>query len=181
MSGVDLERARVVPVTDDAVVLHARTVDGRTIEGQVAVDETSGIEEVWVAPNCTAASVIALEAIAAADLVVLGPGSLYSSVLAAVVVGDLRKALLDTSARLVLVGNLESEPVEREGCEVSDHLAVLGRHGVHPDLVLVHDDGLPLGRPAIDVVTADLVGSGGIDHDPVALGGALRRIAERGA
>jgi uncharacterized cofD-like protein len=179
MAGVDLARARVVPVTDDAVVLHARTVDGRTIEGQVAIDESTGIEEVWVAPNCTAASVIALEAVAAADLVVLGPGSLYSSVLAAAVVGDLRKALVDTSARLVLVGNLVTEAVDRDGCRVSDHLAVLGHHGIHPDLVLVHDDGLPLGRPVIDVVTADLVGPGGAEHDPVALGVALRKIAER--
>jgi uncharacterized cofD-like protein len=179
MAGVDLARARVVPVTDDAVVLHARTADGRLVEGQVAVDETTGVEEVWVAPNCTAASNVALEAIAHADLVVLGPGSLYSSVLAAAVVGDLRKALADTSARVVLVGNLATERVDKEGCQVSDHLAVLGRHGIHPDLVLVHDDGLPLGRPDIDVVTADLVGPDGSEHDPTALGAALRRIAER--
>lgn len=178
MSGVHLDRARVVPVTDDAVVLHARTLDGRAIEGQVAVDEASDIEEVWVAPSCTAASTIALEAIAAADLVVLGPGSLYSSVLAAAVVGDIRKALADTSARVVLVANLTTERVDGDGCQVSDHLAVLGRHGIHPDLALVHDDGLPLGRPQVDVVTTSLVGPGGAEHDPAALGAALRQIAE---
>jgi uncharacterized cofD-like protein len=179
MAGVDLTRARVVPVTDDAVVLHARTGAGLVVEGQVAVDGTIGIEEVWVAPACTAASTVALEAVAAADLVVLGPGSLYTSVLAAAVVGDIRKALVDTSARVVLVANLESERVDREGCQVSDHLAVLGRHGIHPDLVLVHGDGLPLGRPDIDVVTADLVGEQGAEHDPAALGAALRALVER--
>jgi hypothetical protein len=62
---------------------------------------------------------------------------------------------------------------------VSDHLAVLGQHGIHPDLVLVHGAGLPLGRPDIDVVTADLVGDGGIEHDPTALGVALATLLER--
>jgi uncharacterized cofD-like protein len=181
MAGIDLSRARVVPVTDDAVVLHARASDGRMIEGQVAVDATKGIEEVWVAPTATAASPVAVEAIGAADLVVLGPGSLYTSVLATAVVGDLRKALVDTAARVVLVANLVSEQVDREGCQVSDHLSVLGRHGIHPDLVLVHGDGLPLGRPDIDVVTADLVGANGQEHDPAALGAALRALLERPA
>jgi uncharacterized cofD-like protein len=179
MAGVDLSRARVVPVTDDAVVLHGRTTSGRVVEGQVAVDEAPDLEEIWVAPTCTAASTVALEAIAAADLVVLGPGSLYSSVLAAAVVGDVRKALLDTSAPVVLVANLAVEDVDGEGCQVSDHLAVLGRHGIHPSVVLVHDAGLPIGRPDIEVVSADLTSSPGADHDPTALGQALQSLVRR--
>lgn len=179
MAGVDLARARVVPVTDDAVVLFGRTANGVVVEGQVAVDETSELEEIWVEPTSTAASTVAVEAVAAADLVVLGPGSLYTSVLAAAVVGDLRKALLDTTAPVVLVANLAAEEVDRDGCQVSDHLSVLARHGIHPGVVLVHDAGLPVGRPDIEVVSADLAGSQGVDHDPAALGEALRGLVGR--
>lgn len=176
MAGIDLDRARVVPVTDDAVVLHARTTDGRVVEGQVVVDGTTDVEEVWVAPTGTAASSVAIEAITRADLVVLGPGSLYTSVLAATVVGDIRKALVDTSARIVHLGNLEPEGADGVGCRLADHVAALGRHGIHPDVVLTHATGLPVGRVGIEVVTADLVRGDGHEHDPSALGDALRSL-----
>src|SRR5690606_31131294 len=100
-AGVPVDRARVVPVTDQAVVLCARTRGGEVVEGQVSVAAASDIEEVWVVQETgsddIAASPIALDAIRTADRVLLGPGSLYTSVLAAAVVGDIGKALADTS------------------------------------------------------------------------------------
>ncbi len=161
LAGVDPGRARVVPVTDDAVELHGRTADGRVVEGQVAVARTEGIEEVWVDPACTAASPVALQAIAAADLVVLGPGSLYTSVLAAAVVGDLRRALEDTPARIAYVGNLHADGAETRGYDLDAHLAALHRHGIHPHLAVPPSD---LARPD------------GLAHEPVLLGRALAAL-----
>jgi uncharacterized cofD-like protein len=171
--GIDGERARVVPVTDDAVVLHALTRDHQEIVGQVAVAETLGVTDVWVDPDCTAASVVALEAIAAADLVVLGPGSLYTSVLAAAVVGDVRKALANTEARVVYVANLRAEQAEARGYDVAAHVAALERHSIHPHQVLADPVGLPVGDPDVPVVLADVADHRGLLHDPAKLGLAL--------
>jgi uncharacterized cofD-like protein len=180
-AGIDGVRARVVPVTDDAVVLHGRTAGGEVVVGQVAVAETDGIEEVWVDPACTAASPVALRAVAEADLVALGPGSLYTSVLAAAVVGDLRKALGDTSARLVYVGNLRPDGAETRGYDLAGHVAALRRHGIHPDLLVAGRGTLPVGDPGIDVVEADLAAEAGGAHDPERLGAVLAGVLGRAA
>ncbi len=175
-AGVDLARARVVPVTDDAVVLCGRTAEGAAVAGQVAVATTIGIHEVWVEPEGTVASTVAIEAIRDADLVVLGPGSLYTSVLAAAVVGDVRKALVDTSARLVYVANVRAEQAEARGYDVAAHVAALGRHGIHPDQVLLHPGALARGVLDVDVVEAEVANARGLLHDPAKLGPVLASL-----
>ena len=173
---IDLERARVVPVTDDAVVLHGYTSDHVEVVGQMAVSATPGLTDVWVDPECTAASTLAIDAIRAADLVVLGPGSLYTSVLAAAVVGDVRKALTDTHACLVYVANLRADQAEAKGYDVSDHVAALTRHGIHPDQVLVDPVGLPVGAVDAAVASAAVANERGLLHDPAKLGPALAAL-----
>lgn len=176
--GIDLARARVVPVTDDAVVLFGRTLDGRVVEGQVAVATTADVHEVWVAPSCTAASTVAIEAIRCADQVVLGPGSLYTSVLAAAVVGDIRKAVADTTARVVYVSNLQAERVESQGYDLAAHLGALRRHEVRVDIALVPLGAVQAGLTDVQVVEADVAGAGGRVHDAQALGRALAAIGD---
>jgi uncharacterized cofD-like protein len=166
----------VVPVTDDAVVLHGYTSDHAEVVGQMAVSATPGLTDVWVDPECTAASTLAIDAIRSADLVVLGPGSLYTSVLAAAVVGDVRKALIDTTARAVYVANLRADQAEAKGYDVSDHVGALVRHGVHPDVVLVDPAGLSVGATDVTVVSADVADHRGLVHDPAKLGPALADI-----
>ena len=176
-AGIDLQRARVVPVTDDTVVLCGRTAGGDVVQGQVAVATTVGIEEVWVTPEGTDASAIAIDAIRAAELVVLGPGSLYTSVLAATVVGDLRKALADTSARIAYVANLRAEQAEARGYDLAAHLAALGRHGVHPHVVLADPRAsVAAGAADVDVIRADLADERGLLHDPAKLGASLAAL-----
>jgi uncharacterized cofD-like protein len=171
---IDLDRARVVPVTDDAVVLHGLTRDHAEVVGQMAVSATPDLTDVWVDPDCTAASTVATDAIRRADLVVLGPGSLYTSVLAAAVVGDVRKALADTEACVVYVANLRADQAEAKGYDVSDHVAALTRHGIHPQQVLVDRVGLPVGATDVTVVSADVADQRGLLHDPAKMGAALR-------
>lgn len=177
---LDLGRTRIVPVTDDAVVLRGRTAAGDEVCGQVAVAETPGLHEVWVEPACTAASTVALEAVAAADLVVLGPGSLYTSVLAATVVGDLRRAIATASeARVVLVANLRADGTEATGYDLAGHVEALARHGVHPDVVLTDPQGLPIGAldPAsVGICCRHVADDQGALHDPERLGRALASL-----
>lgn len=174
--GIDLRQARVVPVTDDAVVLVGRTAEGTRIEGQVAVANTPGVEEVWVSPSATAASNLAIEAIRSADLVVLGPGSLFTSVLATAVVGDVRKALADTAARVVYVSNLQPEDCEAQGYDLAAHLLALARHDVPVDVVLAHTGTALEARPGVELVLADLADATGETHDTTALGSAIAAL-----
>lgn len=177
--GLDLDRTRIVPVTDEAVVLYGRTVEGRVVAGQVAVGDTPDLDEVWVDPPCTAASTLALEAIAAADLVVLGPGSLYTSVLAAAVVGELRRAIEASPAQVVFVANLRADGTEAKGYDVAAHVRALVRHDLRPDVVVADPQGLPLGAlDELDVEArqAPVANARGALHDPTALGAALRAL-----
>jgi uncharacterized cofD-like protein len=178
LCGLGDARVRIVPVTDDPVVL-CGSADGVRVEGQVAVAEALGVEQVWVEPAGTAASGIALEAVLAADQVVLGPGSLYTSVLAAAVVGDLRRAITDVAAPVVYVCNLRSEVAEARGYSVGDHVAALGRHGIVPDVVLCQAGSLPQGElpPGARLVEADVARAHGLSHDPAKLAVALADLA----
>src|SRR3546814_14525433 len=90
--------------------------------GQVDGASTTVVREVWITPQATSASAAALDALAAADLVILGPGSLYTSVLAALVVGDLRAALASTTAKVAYVANLRAEQAEAHGYDVAAHI-----------------------------------------------------------
>ncbi len=173
---IDARRARVVPVTDEGVVLHGRNAVGDEVEGQVAVAEMSGLHEVWIDPGCTAASTVAIEAIRAAGLVLLGPGSLYTSVLAAAVVGDIRKALTDVVVPVVYIANLRVDGTETGGYDLAAHLAALHRHGIHPDIALVQPGSLPIGAVDVEVVEADIAAANGLVHDPTKLGQAIRAL-----
>jgi uncharacterized cofD-like protein len=94
---------RVLPSTIEPVVLHARTSEGREVIGQVRIMRTVGVERVSLVPARPEAPTEALEAIEGADLVVLGPGSLYTSVLAATAVPAVGEAVGSTRAPVVYV------------------------------------------------------------------------------
>jgi uncharacterized cofD-like protein len=166
-----------VPVTDAPVVLHGRSTSGAVISGQVSVADTADLAEVWVEPEDAVASPIALDAVRTADLVLLGPGSLYTSILAALVVGDLRKALVDTPARTVYVANLQADQREVHGYDLAAHVSALGRHGVHPDLVIAQAGTLRCGTLDVDVREVDVAAPGAHAHDPAKLAAVLAALA----
>jgi uncharacterized cofD-like protein len=155
--GLDPADGRVLPATVQPVGLRATTVNGTEVIGQYAISKTQGIRQVFPCPADVRAPDGLADAIQDADQVVLGPGSLYTSILATALVADLRSALSSTKAQRVYVCNLEPEPGETAGYDVAAHVAALCEHGVKPDLVLVHDGGpLTLGNVGLDVVRADL-------------------------
>lgn len=152
------------------------------VEGQVAVQNASGVSQVRLEPADPASPPEVGEAIEAADQVVIGPGSLFTSVLAVAVVPAVHVALAATSALRVYVANLGPQLPETAGFTVADELAALERHEVPVDVVLV-DPARPLGAPAgttqiggTRVVARPVSASPAPVHDPAALADALASL-----
>lgn len=101
----------------------------RRIRGQVAIASTPGrVQDIRVSPADPPVPVAVLTALAEADVVSLGPGSWYTSVLPHLLVPQLREALAATRAKVVVVLNLEPQPGETDGFSPEEHLAVLLAH-----------------------------------------------------
>jgi uncharacterized cofD-like protein len=187
---------RVLPMTTQPLDIEADVagLDGdpdtlRRIRGQVAVATTPGrVHRVWLRPERPQACVEALRAVGAADLVVLGPGSWFTSVLPHLLVPDLASALATTAARRILILNLAPQPGETAGFSPEQHLRALCDHappGFTVHAVLADTDAVAVparlhrcaaalgGHAYLDRVAED----GSTDrHDPVELAAALRRI-----
>lgn len=168
---------RVLPATAAPVVLTGLR-DGRPTEGQTALDGR-GVSAVAVAPESAAAGEGVVDAIAAADQVILGPGSLFTSVLAVAVVPSIREALASRAGGVVFVCNLKPS-METLGYDVGAHLRALADHGVRPHVALVDPAGLDLGEvpPGIEVVTADLARPDGWSHDTARLSRHLEHLLQ---
>jgi uncharacterized cofD-like protein len=118
---------RVLPATLVPVRLCGR-VDGRQVEGQVAIMTATGrVESVWLEPRSPAAVPAAVAAVREADLVLLGPGSTFTSVVPNVLVPELAAALVEAE-RLVYICNLEAQPGETSGFPPEGHLAAILDH-----------------------------------------------------
>jgi uncharacterized cofD-like protein len=174
---------RVVPATSVPVVLKAE-VSGQEVFGQVAVSETRGaINSVSIVPPDAPVPDEALEALAGADQVVLGPGSLYTSVLAVAAVPGIRAALEARRSGRVFVCNLRPQPPETAGYSEADHLRAVLDHGVPVDVMIAggaageggHVDlaGEPTG---VKLVRAPLARADGGGHDPAQLAAVLSRL-----
>jgi uncharacterized cofD-like protein len=167
---------RVLPATSEPVVLRADTASG-PVEGQVTVSLTPGITRVWLDPVDAKPPPAAVEAITEAHQIVIGPGSLFTSVLAAVVAPALREALAATSARKVYVANLREQIPETEGFDVAAHVAALRNHGIEVDVVLCDPCGPPVGNLDVELVERPVARSHGLAHDPALLASALRDLS----
>ncbi|HWI05283.1 MAG TPA: gluconeogenesis factor YvcK family protein [Acidimicrobiales bacterium] len=165
---------RVVPATVEPVVLKAAVRGaGDSITGQVAVGRSEGIAGVSLVPADARAPEAALDALANADQVVLGPGSLFTSVLAVVAVPAIREALAVTTGRKVYVCNLRPQLPETAGYDVAAHVDALRAHGLDIDVVLCQPDSLPLGRLDVECIQRPVARPDGTGHDPELLAAAL--------
>lgn len=174
---LDPDEARVLPATAEPVELRARTAAGDEVVGQVAVSGTPGVDRVRVVPARPPAPPEAVDALLKADQIVLGPGSLYTSVLAAAAVDDVREAVAGGRGQRVYVCNLRAEASETRGYDVAAHVAALRRHGVEPDVVVVQPGSLPPGPLDVDVVEADVARPHGLAHDSDKLAATLAALA----
>jgi uncharacterized cofD-like protein len=163
-----------------------------TVRGQVAVAGTEGeIVSVSLDPASPEACPQAVAAVRDADWVVLGPGSWFTSVIPHLMVPDLRRALGETDARVVVVLNLEAQAGETGGFGPEDHLAALIEHAPELKVHTVLADRGTIGdgeqlEQAVASYGATLVvedvaaGDGTPRHDPARLAAAYARIFARG-
>jgi uncharacterized cofD-like protein len=121
-------------VSPTPITLHALTTDGHIVDGQSHVMRTTGIERVWITPGDVRASEDALAAIADAELIVLGPGSLYTSLLPSLLIPAIRDAVLAATAPRIFVCNVATQEGETAGFDLAAHVEVLLAH-TSPDLV----------------------------------------------
>jgi uncharacterized cofD-like protein len=194
-------RGRVLPTTLQQVRLWAERVDGSTGCGESNIAAGTGAcRRVWLDPT-PVAHAPAVEAIAAADVVVLGPGSLFTSVLPHLSVPEIAAAVAASRGLRVYVCNVMTQPGETDGYLAADHVArVLEAVPGGLDAVVLHEGPLdpeavaayaamgqvPVGldRAAIRAmgvrpVTADLAEAGTlVRHDPDALAAVLLELAQ---
>jgi len=166
---------RVVPASTEAIQLKAEADSGE-VGGQTAVMHTSGIHRVWAVPADARAAPQAIAAIDDAEQIVIGPGSLYTSVLAALAVPEITRAVSKSSARRVYVANLRPQRAETSGYDVAAHIEALIGHGVTMDVVLADTSAMALGDVGslgVEVVEAKLAKTNGLAHDPGRLSDAL--------
>jgi uncharacterized cofD-like protein len=166
------------------------------VTGQAAIARAEGhVSSLEIDPSDTMASRRALTAVAGADQIVIGPGSLYTSVISALMVQMLAPAVMEAEAQRVFVLNLITQEGETLGMSGAEHLEALATHvGVEGTGVVVAHDGpidIPAGHQAV-TVTADEAAHYGWElvlsdlndewsdwpqHDPLKLGQILEKLA----
>lgn len=188
---------KVVPAANEPAALSA-VVGGQEVEGQAVITKArGGVTAMTLGPDSISANPGALAAMAAADQIVLGPGSLYTSLMAVLLVPGIVEAWQTAKARKVFVLNLIGQDGETLGMDGPQHLAALAKlAGVEgPGTVLCHDGPItvPAGLKSVNVeqleaarfgwtlTTADLCDPepDWPAHEPMALGRALAELAGR--
>lgn len=176
---------RVLPATEVPVTLVARLTGqggpsaGPAVHGQVAVQSSADIATVSLEPGDARSPSAVSEAITEADQVVIGPGSLFTSVLAAAVAPDVRDALWKTAGQRVYVANLGPQVPETGGFTLADHVEALLDHDIPVDLVLCPSGGGdPSGRTVLGISVQErpMAAPGRRVHDPALLAAALREV-----
>ena len=196
---------RVLPVCEQPLEIEAEVAGlgdepmaVRPVRGQVAVASTTGnVRRVRLFPEHPPGGVDAVAAIRSADMVTLGPGSWFTSVIPHILVPDITRALIETDACRVVILNLTAEPGETAGFSTERHIHMLTQHA--PDLRIDHiiiDSTMIssdversyLARAAATIgadvafepVRADDGDGGWVNrHDPVKLAAALQRVYTR--
>jgi uncharacterized cofD-like protein len=198
-------RGSVIPATSQAVVLLSELSDGRVVRGESALrleKREQRVVRARLEPANPPAMLAALEAIGDAELIVIGPGSLYTSIIPPILVPEVAAAIRASSARVAYVANIMTEAGETDGMNALDHVRALEAHlGRLPDVIVVNDSVIPLAtldryrlelaevalvgtaeleRAGIEVYPASLAVDGKAQHDPRVLALALvRLLAER--
>ncbi len=119
----------VLPATNELVTLVAELADGQVLSGETAISQARGrIERLALLPERPSCSIRVTDALRRADVIVAGPGSLYTSILPPLLVPDVSHAIECSQATRILVVNLMTEPGETDDYGVLEHLLTIERH-----------------------------------------------------
>ena len=140
-------RGRVLPVTLYNTHLCAKLADGTVVEEEVNVRATgkAPIERIYLKDDDVRATDGSVDAIAAADLITIGPGSLFTTVCACLLVPEIARAIADAPGLVVYVANTTTQPGQTDGFSIADHVRVVSDYlgGSGLDVALVNDDTPP--------------------------------------
>lgn len=129
-------RGVVLPATLDDMKLSAEFEDGRIINGESNIPEANGqIKRLFTEPAHCQALPEAITAIGEADLIILGPGSLYTSVIPNLLVDDIVEAILKSKAKKIYVCNIMTQPGETTDYTVASHINALFKHAKGKQIV----------------------------------------------
>jgi uncharacterized cofD-like protein len=194
----------VYPATTEPVSLCVRKESGVVVRGESAVRDSAGaVARVSIEPEEVASLPEVARDVERADLIVLGPGSLFTSTIPPLLAGDVRRALLDARAPILYVCNIMTEAGETDGFQAFDHVVKLREHlGRAPDWVVVNSAPVDPARleayeqegaqvvevdperfaaEGIRLAQLDLLGSGPYaQHDAEALASWLIAFCKRG-
>ncbi|MBA1334221.1 MAG: LPPG:FO 2-phospho-L-lactate transferase like, CofD-like [Firmicutes bacterium] len=197
---------KVLPFTLDDVTLYAQLKNGMVVRGESnipnsVVENKSGIESVFIKPKDPRALPEVLDAINYADAIVLGPGSLFTSIIPNLLSSDIVNAINGSKAVKIYVCNIMTQPGETSGFTVSDHIKALEEHAGSKilDYVITNsgkiersyldryaqDGSQPVMpdidrvRPGIKIVSEDLVSveKGFLRHDSIKLAHLIAKLA----
>jgi len=199
-------RGRILPATLTDVKLQARGRSGRLYDGESAIGQAGeNLDALTLEPSSPPPFPAAVRALRQSELIVLGPGSLYTSILPNLLIPGIRRAIETSRARVVLVLNLMTQPGETDGMDGMAHLDAVERHAgaglIHR--VLANSAELPADRlelyaasgsvpvavdragfaaRGVELLEKDLLAAGDLlRHDPEKLARAVLEKVPRGA
>lgn len=196
-------RGNVLPSTTQPVVLHAEMADGTRITGESSIARSHGpVARVALSPEDPCPVADALEAIRHADLIVLGPGSVFTSVIPNLLIPGMSEAIARSRALRVYICNVMTQPGETDGFKASDHVEAIIRHAGKRvfDYVLVNGrvprrdlmakyevhgqmrvepDVESIRQQGFECIVGDFISETDlVRHDPVKLARAIARLVE---
>ena len=172
-------QGRIFPATTVPVTLIADSDQG-TLAGQVTIERATGIGNLRFDPAQPPVSAEAVDAVRSADQVLIGPGSLFTSVLATAVVPAISEALHQTTAQRVFIANVANDKAEARGFGLQEHLDALTDHGLKIDAVIAPPGSQATTGPSGSVFEVDVAAEDGWSHAPAKLGPALARLLDGG-
>lgn len=136
---------RFFPATNKEVLISAKTIEGKEIFGEEIIDlgKYDGkrvLERVFLHPKNAAASPGVVSSLKEAQVIIAGPGDLYTTILPVLIVPDIAKALIESKAKKIFIVNVANKPFETKNYSVSDYVKAVGKHlGMFPfDKVIVN-------------------------------------------
>ena len=196
-------RGKVLPVTLEKVVLEAKLKNRSILKGQSKISHSEhAIDKVFLVPADPLPSETALNDIKKAKLIVLGPGSLYTSIIPNLLIKEIAGAIYHSKAKVVYICNIMTQPGETRGYRLSDHINAINNHvgymdfinyvvvnnQVIPDRILekyeqkdshpVEIDNNNMRKYDIKIISEDLVSTtdGLVRHDPEKLAKIILRL-----
>lgn len=174
-------RATFLPATDERTHLYGITHDGRRVHGETTLDlalygQPHGLKKVYFTPKTPKVNPNVAQSLMEADVIISGPGDLYTNQLPVLIVPEIAEALRQSKAKKIFVLNVANKPFETKGFTLSDFLGAISAHlGANPfDTIIANNnfsipipkkykytyvkiDAAARANPAITLVEADLV------------------------